>query len=89
VNFCGTYYSLSFVQKREEDIQLKEQCRGAVRLELENMERRCRDVSSVLRALGIPVEGGEVCCISTTGNLSLISSRQRLLDRTMERPCLP
>jgi hypothetical protein len=52
-----------FVGKREEDIELKEQCRGAVRLELENMERTCRDVSSILRALGIPVEGGEVCCI--------------------------
>ncbi|KAM0929510.1 hypothetical protein ACQ4PT_001572 [Festuca glaucescens] len=47
-------------RKGEEDIQLKEQCRGAVRLELENMERTCRDVSSILRALGIPVEGGEV-----------------------------
>lgn len=47
-------------RKTEEDTQLKEQCRGAVRLELENLERTCRDVSSILRALGIPVEGGEV-----------------------------
>uniref|UniRef100_A0ACD5WAF5 Uncharacterized protein n=1 Tax=Avena sativa TaxID=4498 RepID=A0ACD5WAF5_AVESA len=47
-------------RKSEEDTQLKEQCRGAVRLELENVERTCRDVSSILRALGIPVEGGEV-----------------------------
>jgi hypothetical protein len=71
VKFHHTYYSLFFVEKTEEDTQLKEQCRGAVRLELENLERTCRDVSSILRALGIPVEGGEVCCISTdTRNLS-------------------
>lgn len=47
-------------RKSEEAIQLKEQSRGAVRMELENMERRYNDMSSILRALGIPVEGGEV-----------------------------
>ncbi|VAI36839.1 unnamed protein product [Triticum turgidum subsp. durum] len=47
-------------RKSEETIQLKEQCRGAVRLELEIIERRYTDMTSILRALGIPVEGGEV-----------------------------
>lgn len=47
-------------RKSEETIQLKEQCRGAVRLELEIIERRYTDMASILRALGIPVEGGEV-----------------------------
>ena len=60
---CGTYYSVLFAEKGEEDIKLKEQCRGAVLLELKNMERACTDVPSILRALGIPVHGGEVCCI--------------------------
>lgn len=58
---CSTYYSLYFVEKSEETIQLKEQCRGAVRLELEIIERRYTDMASILRALGIPVDGGEVC----------------------------
>lgn len=47
-------------RKNEEAIQLKEQYRGVVRLELENMERRYSDMASILRVLGIPVEGGEV-----------------------------
>ncbi|KAE8817084.1 hypothetical protein D1007_05288 [Hordeum vulgare] len=47
-------------RKSEETIQLKEQCLGAVRLELEIIERRYTDMASILRALGIPVEGGEV-----------------------------
>ncbi|CAM0876292.1 unnamed protein product [Alopecurus aequalis] len=47
-------------RKGEEDIYLKEQCRGAIQLELKNIERTCTDVSSILRALGIPVQGGEV-----------------------------
>lgn len=47
-------------RKSEEVIQLKEHWRGAVRLELESVERTYRDVSSILHALGIPVEGGEV-----------------------------
>uniref|UniRef100_A0A0E0KJ50 J domain-containing protein n=1 Tax=Oryza punctata TaxID=4537 RepID=A0A0E0KJ50_ORYPU len=47
-------------RKNEEDIQLKEKYRGVVRFELENMERRYIDMASILRALGIAVEGGEV-----------------------------
>ncbi|KAL6637869.1 hypothetical protein ACP70R_025441 [Stipagrostis hirtigluma subsp. patula] len=47
-------------KKNEEDIQLKEQYRGTVRKELEDMERRYRDMGSILRVLGIPVEGGKV-----------------------------
>ncbi|RLN18891.1 uncharacterized protein C2845_PM02G05530 [Panicum miliaceum] len=47
-------------RKNEEAIQLKEQYRGVVRKELEDMERRYWDMISILRALGIPVEGGEV-----------------------------
>lgn len=47
-------------RKNEEAIQLKEQYRGIVRKELEEMERRYWDMTSILRALGIPVEGGEV-----------------------------
>uniref|UniRef100_A0A0A9DS80 J domain-containing protein n=1 Tax=Arundo donax TaxID=35708 RepID=A0A0A9DS80_ARUDO len=47
-------------RKNEEEIQLKEQYRGAVRKELEDTERRYRDMASILRALGIPVQGGEV-----------------------------
>ncbi|KAF0915071.1 hypothetical protein E2562_033190 [Oryza meyeriana var. granulata] len=47
-------------RKNEEDIQLKEKYRGVVRLELENMERRYIDMASILRALGITVESGEV-----------------------------
>jgi hypothetical protein len=47
--------------QNEEAIQLKEQYRGVVRKELEDMERRHWDMTSILRALGIPVEGGEVC----------------------------
>jgi len=48
-------------RKNEESIQLKEQYRGVVRKELEDMERRYWDMTSILRALGVPVEGGEVC----------------------------
>ncbi|KAK8444124.1 hypothetical protein SEVIR_9G087400v4 [Setaria viridis] len=47
-------------RKNEEAIQLKEQYRGVVRKELEDLERRYWDMTSILRALGIPVEGGEV-----------------------------
>ncbi|WVZ60577.1 hypothetical protein U9M48_010580 [Paspalum notatum var. saurae] len=47
-------------RKNEEAIQLKEQHRGVVRKELEEMERRYCDMTSILYALGIPVEGGEV-----------------------------
>ncbi|KAJ1293564.1 hypothetical protein BS78_01G078100 [Paspalum vaginatum] len=47
-------------RKNEEAIQLKEQYRGVVRKELEEMERIYWDMTSILRALGIPVEGGEV-----------------------------
>jgi len=47
-------------RKNEEAIQLKEQYRGVVRKELEDMERRYGDMTSILRALGISVEGGEV-----------------------------
>nr|CAB3493206.1 unnamed protein product [Digitaria exilis] len=47
-------------RKNEEAIQLKEQYRCVVRKELEDMERRYWDMTSILRALGIPVEGGEV-----------------------------
>ncbi|RLN40924.1 uncharacterized protein C2845_PM01G27960 [Panicum miliaceum] len=47
-------------RKNEEAIQLKEQYRGVVRKELEDMERKYWDMTSILRALGIPVEGGEV-----------------------------
>nr|CAB3498174.1 unnamed protein product [Digitaria exilis] len=45
--------------QNEEAIQLKEQYRCVVRKELEDMERRYWDMTSILRALGIPVEGGE------------------------------
>uniref|UniRef100_A0A0D9VZ41 J domain-containing protein n=1 Tax=Leersia perrieri TaxID=77586 RepID=A0A0D9VZ41_9ORYZ len=47
-------------RKNEENIQLKEKYRGVVRLELEDMERRYIDMASILRALGIAVESGEV-----------------------------
>ncbi|TVU44969.1 hypothetical protein EJB05_04434 [Eragrostis curvula] len=47
-------------KKNEEEIELKEQYRGVVRKELEDTERRCRDMATILRVLGIPVEGGEV-----------------------------
>uniref|UniRef100_A0A0A8ZAJ3 J domain-containing protein n=1 Tax=Arundo donax TaxID=35708 RepID=A0A0A8ZAJ3_ARUDO len=47
-------------KKNEEEIQLKEQYRGTVRKELEDTERIYRDMPSILRALGIPVQGGEV-----------------------------
>ncbi|OEL15016.1 hypothetical protein BAE44_0023965 [Dichanthelium oligosanthes] len=47
-------------RKNEEAIQLKEQYRGVVRKELEDLERRYCDMTSILRTLGIPVEGGEV-----------------------------
>ncbi|CAN6315230.1 unnamed protein product [Urochloa humidicola] len=47
-------------RKNEEAIQLKEQYRGVVRKELEDLERRYWDMTSILRALGVPVEGGEV-----------------------------
>ncbi|CAL4919122.1 unnamed protein product [Urochloa decumbens] len=47
-------------RKNEEAIQLKEKYRGEVRKELEDMERRYWDMTSIFRALGVPVEGGEV-----------------------------
>lgn len=47
-------------RKNEEAIQLKEQYRGVVRKELEDLERRHWDMTSILHALGISVEGGEV-----------------------------
>ncbi|KAK3149312.1 hypothetical protein QOZ80_3AG0215680 [Eleusine coracana subsp. coracana] len=47
-------------KKNEEEKQLKEQYRCVVRKELEDTERIYRDTLSILRVLGIPVEGGEV-----------------------------
>ncbi|KAL6894105.1 hypothetical protein ACP4OV_008203 [Aristida adscensionis] len=47
-------------RKNEEETRLKEQYRGVVRKELEDTEKRYRDMASILCALGIPVEGGEV-----------------------------
>ncbi|KAG8098187.1 hypothetical protein GUJ93_ZPchr0013g36295 [Zizania palustris] len=47
-------------RKSEEDIQLKEKYRGVVRSELENIERGCIGLGSMLFALGIKVENGKV-----------------------------
>ncbi|KAH0468668.1 hypothetical protein IEQ34_001900 [Dendrobium chrysotoxum] len=45
-------------KKDEETIQLKERIRTEVRKDLEMVEMTCRDMTSVLRALGIHVKGG-------------------------------
>lgn len=45
-------------KKDEETINLKERLRAEVRKELEKMELRYRDMASLLRGLGIHVEGG-------------------------------
>ncbi|XP_072951574.1 uncharacterized protein [Typha angustifolia] len=45
-------------KKDEETINLKEQLRVEVRKELEKMEGKFRDMASLLRGLGIHVEGG-------------------------------
>ncbi|RRT61996.1 hypothetical protein BHE74_00037696 [Ensete ventricosum] len=56
-------------KKDEEIIHLKELFRAEVRRELDKMEGRFRDMASLLRGLGIHVEGGpfplshEVCCL--------------------------
>lgn len=47
-------------RKNEEAIQLKERYRATVGKELEDIERRHCDMTSILHALGISVEGGEV-----------------------------
>ncbi|PKA50148.1 hypothetical protein AXF42_Ash020388 [Apostasia shenzhenica] len=44
-------------KKNEETTQLKEQIQLEVRNDLEKIEMRCRDMASVLRALGIHVKG--------------------------------
>lgn len=53
-----------------EDINLKEQLRGEIRKEINKLEITCFDMASLLRGLGIPVNGGfkpmsqDVCYIS-------------------------
>jgi hypothetical protein len=55
------YLTSFFFLQNEEEIQLKEQYRCKVRKELEDTERRYRDTPSILRVLGIPVDGCQVC----------------------------
>ncbi|XP_020599324.1 uncharacterized protein LOC110038763 [Phalaenopsis equestris] len=45
-------------KKDEETTKLKERIRTEVRKELEALEMKCRDMASVLRALGVHVKGG-------------------------------
>lgn len=45
-------------KKDEETMHLKDQLRGQVRAELEQVASQCKDMASLLRHLGIPVEGG-------------------------------
>lgn len=45
-------------KKDEETMELKDQLRGQVRAELEQVTSQCKDMASLLRHLGIPVEGG-------------------------------
>jgi len=45
-------------KKAEQTLNLKEQLRAGVRRELENLEVTSRDMASLLRGLGIDVEGG-------------------------------
>jgi uncharacterized membrane protein len=47
-----------FVFKVEEMVNLKEKIRAEVRKELEALERRYSTMASVLRELGVVVEGG-------------------------------
>ncbi|KAF8369547.1 hypothetical protein HHK36_032430 [Tetracentron sinense] len=46
------------LKKDEETINLKEQLRVEVRKELDKLEMKCNDMASLLRGLGIHVEGG-------------------------------
>lgn len=47
------------LQKKDDEItQLKERIRVVVRKDLERLEMNCKDMASVLRALGIHVKGG-------------------------------
>lgn len=46
-------------KKDEETMHLKDQLRGQVRAELEQVASQCKDMASLLRHLGIPVEGGD------------------------------
>jgi hypothetical protein len=45
-------------KKDEETMHLKDQLRGQVRAELEQVASQCKDMASLLRHLGIHVEGG-------------------------------
>jgi len=45
-------------KKDEETTHLKDQLRGKVRAKLEQVASQCKDMASLLRHLGIPVEGG-------------------------------
>eukprot|EP01018_Ginkgo_biloba_P017107 Gb_26626 [translate_table: standard] len=47
-------------KKDKKTMDLKEQVRGQVRAELERMASNCKDMASLLRQLGIPVEGGAI-----------------------------
>lgn len=45
-------------KKEEQTMDLKEQFRGEITSELEEIASNCKDMASLLRRLGIPVEGG-------------------------------
>lgn len=44
--------------KEEETSGFKEQVRDRIRLELDHIAARCKDMATLLRQLGVPVEGG-------------------------------
>lgn len=45
-------------QKEEQNLGYKEQVRGRVRAELERVATTCKDMATLLRRLGVPVDGG-------------------------------
>lgn len=45
-------------QKEEQNLGYKEQVRGQVRAELEGVAATCKDMATLLRRLGVPVDGG-------------------------------
>ncbi|KAH9329416.1 hypothetical protein KI387_001524, partial [Taxus chinensis] len=52
---------IRIIQKKEEQtMDLKEQLRDQVRARLEEVASRCKDMASLLRCLGVPVEGGSL-----------------------------
>lgn len=64
---------LFYLLQDEENLNLKEQLRAEVRKDLNRLETTCHDMASILRGLGISVNGGSANEVSETLSVQCIN----------------